>query len=343
VTPRRVPRAVVFGCLGPALGEDERRFFAEADPLGFVLFARNVDTPDQVTGLVGALREAVGRADAPVLIDQEGGRVARLGPPHWRDAPPARRFGELARLDRFVAAEAAALNSRLIAHELTGLGIDVDCLPVLDVPVPGAHDVIGNRAYAEDPDTVAMLGRAACGGLLAGGVLPVIKHIPGHGRARADSHLELAVVEAPLEVLERSDFAPFRALSEMPLAMTAHVVYGAVDGDRPATISPLVIERVIRGAIGFDGLLITDDIAMEALSGTPALRARAAIAAGCDVVLHCTGVLDEMAAVAEAVGPLSEAAQARLAHARALRRAPQPFDVAAARQHVDQLVQSLEA
>jgi beta-N-acetylhexosaminidase len=214
---------------------------------------------------------------------------------------------------------------------------------VLDVPVPGADDVIGDRAFAEDPDTVAVLGRAACGGLLAGGVLPVLKHIPGHGRARADSHREPPLVEAPLEVLERSDFAPFRALSEMPLAMTAHVVYAAVDGERPATVSPPVIERVIRGAIGFDGLLITDDIAMAALSGAPGLRARAAIAAGCDVVLHCSGVLDEMAAVAEAVGPLSEAAQTRLSRARALRRTPQPFDVAAAREHVDHLVGSLAA
>ncbi len=333
------PAAVIFGCAGTRLTEAERRLFAATDPLGFILFGRNVESPEQLAGLVRALREAVGR-QAPVLIDQEGGRVARLGPPHWRAPPPARRFGELARLDRFVAAEATALNSRLIAAELAAAAIDIDCLPVLDLGVPGADAVIGDRAYGEDAELVAMLGRAACGGLLAGGVLPVIKHIPGHGRAGADSHHALPSVHAAREELERTDFAPFRALADMPLAMTAHVVFTAIDGERPATLSPKVIGEVIRGGIGFDGLLLSDDIGMGALSGAPAERTLAALAAGCDVVLHCSGALDEMGAIAATVPRLSEAAEARVARALAARRAPQPFDIAAAEHHVAQVLEA---
>ena len=336
-------RAVIFGCAGLTLAGAERRLFADADPLGFILFKRNLRKPEQARALVASLRAAVGRADAPVLIDQEGGRVARLGRPYWRVAPAAARFGALARIDRFVAAEAAALNSRLIAHELHDLGIDVDCLPVLDVPAAGANAVIGDRAYAADVELVAMLGRAACGGLLAGGVLPVIKHIPGHGRARADSHHALPVVETPLAELDRTDFAPFRALADMPMAMTAHVVYAAVDAERPATISAAVIGEVIRARIGFSGLLLSDDIGMAALSGALGLRARAALAAGCDVVLHCSGDLDEMRQVAGACASMSEAAQARWARAAALRRTPQPFDSARARAHVDELLKGVPA
>ena len=337
------PRAVIFGCAGTELSEQEKAFFAAADPLGFVLFARNIDTPAQVRDLVASLRDAGGRADAFVLIDQEGGRVARLRPPHWRAYPAARWFGELARIDQIVAAEAVALNSRLIAHDLSDLGIDVDCLPVLDVPSADAHDVIGDRAYGIDPRVVATMGRAACGGLLAGGVLPVIKHIPGHGRARADSHKELPIVEAAADELGRIDFEPFRALAEMPIAMTAHVVYSAFDAGAPATTSTRVIDEVIRGSIGFDGLLLSDDLSMEALSGTVASRAEAAIAAGCDVVLHCNGELDEMKAVSAVTNTLNEAANTRVIRARAMKRAPQPFDAAAADSHLAELERGIGA
>ncbi len=331
--------AVIFGCAGLTLSDAERKLFEACDPLGFILFARNLEDPEQVRALVAAMRECVGR-EAPVLIDQEGGRVARLGPPHWREAPAAARFGELAQLDRFVAAEAAALNSRLLADELTALGIDVDCLPVLDVPASGADGVIGDRAYGDTPEVVAMLGRAACGGLLAGGVLPVIKHIPGHGRAGADSHHALPVVTAPRSELEKTDFAPFRALADMPLAMTAHVVYGDIDRVRPATLSQTVIEEVIRGSIGFEGLLMSDDIGMGALSGPVAERGEAALAAGCDVVLHCNGDFDEMQAVADRLPRLHDDGEERLAKALAAKRPPQAFDVAGADSHVTQLLQA---
>ena len=313
------PRAVVFGTAGPVLSPDERRFFREADPLGFILFARNVENPAQVRALIGDLRAAVGRADVPVLIDQEGGRVARLKPPHWRAAPPAKIFGDLYAHDPVRAREAVRINHRLLAAELSALGITVDCAPVLDVPVAGAHDVIGDRAFAHDPAVVADLGRAACDGLLAGGVLPVIKHIPGHGRARADSHKELPAVDASLADMEASDFAPFRALLDAPWAMTAHVLYTALDRDRPATLSPGVIESVIRKRIGFDGVLLSDDIGMSALTGDYRARAESCLRAGCDVVLHCSGDAAEMRAAAEGTGPLSSAAGARVAAAEARR------------------------
>lgn len=337
------PAAAIYGCAGTELTDDERRFFRDADPLGFILFARNVETPDQVKRLVGDMRDSVGRADAPVLIDQEGGRVARLKAPHWREAPPALRFGELAEADRFVAAEAVALNSRLIAGELHALGIDVDCLPVLDIPAPEAHGIIGDRAYGTEPELVAMLGRAACGGLLAGGVLPVVKHMPGHGRARVDSHESLPVVEATFDDLAARDFQPFKALAEMPIAMTAHVVYTDIDPDRPATTSSEVISRVIRGYIGFDGLVLSDDIGMSALSGAMGLRARAALAAGCDVVLHCSGVMDEMIAVAGSVAPMNDASDERFRRARDMVRTPEAFDVAAADHHISELLKATSA
>jgi len=325
-----VPQSVIFGCAGPVLGADERRFFADADPLGFILFARNCQTPDQVRGLVADLREAVGRESAPVLIDQEGGRVARLTPPHWRAAPAASRFAELARADFGKAEEAARVNAHLLAAELADLGITVDCLPVLDVPQPGADPVIGDRAAGDTPTRAALLGRAACQGLLDGGVAPVIKHIPGHGRATVDSHTALPVVDTSRGELERIDFAPFRALREMPWAMTAHVVYTALDPESPATTSAVVVREIIRGAIGFEGLLVTDDLCMGALSGTPGQRAAAALAAGCDVALHCNGVLDEMIDVADACPAMGAQARHRFAHAEAMRPPPQPFDVDAA-------------
>ncbi|MFQ5953648.1 MAG: beta-N-acetylhexosaminidase [Kiloniellales bacterium] len=309
---RAPPRAVILGCAGPALSDAERRLFGDADPLGFILFERNVDTPDRLRRLIAELREAVGRPEAPVLIDQEGGRVARLRPPHWRQAPAASRFGALYARDPGGATEAVRLNARLVAGELRDLGITVNCAPVLDVPVAGAHDVIGDRAFSRHPAAVAELGRATCEGLLSGGVLPVLKHIPGHGRAEADSHVRLPVVEAPLAELEAQDLVPFRALAEMPWAMTAHVVYAAVDAARPATLSRKVIESVIRGAIGFEGVLISDDLAMAALSGRPGERAAGAIAAGCDLVLHCTADIGVMRSVAAAVGRLSGRGWARV-------------------------------
>ena len=324
---RAAPRAVIFGLAGLALSREESRFFAEADPFAFILFARNCAEPAQVRALVESLRATVGRADAPVLIDQEGGRVQRLRPPHWRAAPPAEKIGRLAAIDDARGCQAGWLNARLISAELADLGIDVDCAPVLDVRHPLGHDVIGDRAFGFEPARVAALARATCAGLLDGGVLPILKHIPGHGRAAADSHFSLPVVEAPLAELERSDFAAFRALAEMPLAMTAHVVYSALDPTAPATTSAVVIETVIRRLIGFDGLLISDDLCMRALTGTPGERTRAALAASCDVVLHCNGDLPEMRQVAEACPPLSPAASGRAARALAMSQAPQPFDV----------------
>ncbi len=309
-------RACILGCSGAALTDAEHGFFREADPWGFILFRRNVETPDQVRRLVEALRASVGRADAPVLVDQEGGRVQRLRPPHWPAYPPGGAYGELPPEHRRAM---VWLGARLIAHDLHALGITVDCLPVLDVPAPGAHDVIGDRAYAREPDDVASLGRAAAEGLIAGGVLPVIKHVPGHGRARADSHKRLPVVDATRAELAARDFAPFRALADMPMAMTAHVVYRALDRARPATTSPVVIADIVRGAIGFQGLLISDDLSMNALKGGLGERTTAALAAGCDVALHCNGDAGEIASVVDAAHPLAgqslaraEAALARL-------------------------------
>jgi beta-N-acetylhexosaminidase len=324
------PRAVILGCQGAELTPWEADFFAATDPLGFILFARNCRTPDQVTALVAALRATVGRPDAPVLIDQEGGRVQRLKPPHWRATPPPGRFGDLALADRSRALEAVKLNAQCLAAELTPLGVSVNCLPLLDLRLPEAHENIGDRGFGADPDLVAALGRACCEGLLAGGVLPVIKHVPGHGRATVDSHVSLPRVEAGLAELEQSDFAPFRALRDMPWAMTGHVVYVAVDAQRPATTSPKVIDRVIRGWIGFDGVLVSDDLSMEALDGDLGARTGAALAAGCDIALHCNGRRAEMEAVAAAAGPLSAAALRRLAAAAARVGAPAPAQAEAA-------------
>ncbi|TXL73606.1 beta-N-acetylhexosaminidase [Vineibacter terrae] len=307
-----MPAAVILGCAGPRLSADERAFFRDADPLGFILFARNVATPQQVRALTGDLRDCVGRAEAPVLIDQEGGRVARLKPPYWRVAPPAALFGALHGREPEAAVEATRLNARLIAADLAPLGIDVDCAPVLDVTVAGAHGVIGDRAFGEAPAVVAALGRAQAEGLMAGGVIPVMKHIPGHGRARADSHFELPIVEAGRAELEACDFAPFRALADLPWAMTAHVLYRALSGNQPATTSSAVVRDIIRGHIGFDGLLITDDLSMQALDGTHAERVRAGLAAGCDVALHCNGDMDQMREIAGVVPALTPLAWERV-------------------------------
>jgi beta-N-acetylhexosaminidase len=328
--------ACILGCKGLTLTPDEVALYHDARPWGFILFRRNIDSPAQVRDLTAALRETVERPDAPILIDQEGGRVARLQPPHWRKYPPSRAYGELSANDPLLRREIARLGARLMAHDLADLGINVDCVPVLDVPQPGAHDIIGDRAYAMTAAEIALLGRAAAEGLIAGGVLPVIKHIPGHGRSMADSHEHLPVVDAPLSALEAVDFAPFRVLSDMPMAMSAHVVYTALDPKRPATASRTVISQIIRGAIGFDGLLMTDDLSMKALTGDFADRARTALAAGCDMVLHCNGAMDEMTAVLKGVKPLAGKARRRADAALArLAKVVEPFDAEAGRARFD--------
>lgn len=315
-------RAVIFGCGGTAVSAAERAFFAEANPWGFILFARNVESPAQLRRLTGELRESVGR-DAPVLVDQEGGRVQRLRSPHWRDWRPA--LDEAGGLAPGTRERGLWLRARLIAAELREVGIDVNCAPVLDLAGAGTHGVIRNRCLGSDPDEVARLGRAVAEGLLAGGVLPVVKHMPGQGRASLDSHLSLPEVTADRLELEE-DFAPFRALADLPLAMTAHVVYRALDV-LPATQSPAVV-GLMRDEIGFDGLIMTDDLSMKALAGGFGERARASLAAGCDVVLHCNGDAAEMAAVAAVVPELAGRPAARAATALVLRRAPED-DVAA--------------
>jgi beta-N-acetylhexosaminidase len=327
-----VSAACILGVSGLELTAEERAFFAELRPWGFILFKRNIESPDQVRRLTDSFRELLGRDDVPVLIDQEGGRVQRMGPPHWPKYPSGRAYGEAPAGDPLTRRELTRLGARLMAADLRAVGINVDCVPVLDVPQPGAHAIVGDRAYADDPDTIAVLGRAAAEGLIAGGVLPVIKHMPGHGRAFADSHHDLPVVDAPRPELSGVDFTPFRALSDMPMGMTAHVVYTAVDRKRPGTTSRKVIREVIRQDIGFDGLLMTDDLSMKALSGGFTERAEAALAAGCDVVLHCNGDMDEMQAVAKGVGKLRGAAKRRAGAAMArLARTPEPLDEPAAR------------
>ena len=298
-------KALILGSSGTALTADETAFFRDEQPWGFIVFARNIAEPQQLRDLVAAMRDCAGGRDAPIFIDQEGGRVQRLRPPMAPNYPPASALGALYRHDRDAGLRAAWLMSRLHAFDLLRYGVNADCLPVLDVPVEGAHDVIGNRAYGTDPEIVAAMGRAAMDGLQAGGVLPVVKHIPGHGRAFSDSHHDLPVVDASLEELRAHDFPPFVALRDAPMAMTAHVVYTAIDADRPATTSPRAVGEFIRGELGFDGLLMSDDVSMKALSGDFAARTDAILAAGCDVVLHCNGVMDEMRAVAGRAPALS--------------------------------------
>lgn len=330
------PSAAILGCAGTTLTAEEVAFFKDVKPWGFILFKRNIADPNQVRALTAALRETVGREDAPILIDQEGGRVARLQPPHWRTYPPGRAYGALVANDPLVAREITRLGARLIAHDLHALGINVDCVPVLDVPDPKGHEIIGDRAYGDTPEQVATLGRAAAEGLLAGGVLPIIKHIPGHGRAMADSHLELPVVNAKLAELDARDFAPFRVLSDMPMAMTAHVVYTAIDRKNPATTSKKAIKKIIRESIGFDGLLMSDDLSMKALSGDFKQRAKDSLSAGCDVVLHCNGDMAEMKAVMSGVGRMGKEARRRAqAVMGRLVKVPEPFDVAEARARFD--------
>jgi beta-N-acetylhexosaminidase len=322
----------VFGCAGPTLTDDERRFFESADPLGFILFRRNIENPEQVRSLVAGLRESVGRLDAPVLIDQEGGRVARLSPPHWSALPPARAIGLLAERNRDAGIEAAKATGRVIGAMLADLNIDVACAPVADLLLPETHGVIGDRAYSDDPVLVSIMAKAVCGGLADAGVTPIVKHIPGHGRATADSHLALPRIAASRIELESADFVAFQNAPDTAWAMVAHCVYTAFDEDRAASISPVVISEAIRGSIGFEGLLIADDIGMKALSGALADNAVATLAAGCDVTLHCSGDLAEMTRIAPVVSQLSDAAADRLKRSKEnVRAAKKHIDVAAER------------
>ena len=325
---------MILGALGPRLRPEERAFFADAQPWGFILFARNLETPDQVRRLSDSLRAAVGR-DAPILIDQEGGRVQRIGPPHWRQWLPPLDQMQAAGRD---APRAMYLRSRIIADELRAIGIDVNCAPMADIADPCTHAILRNRCYGTDAATVTQAARAVAEGLLAGGVLPVLKHIPGHGRAFVDSHLSLPVVDDSAETLRARDFAPFRALNDLAIGMTAHIVYSAIDADNPATCSARMI-RLIREDIGFAGLLMTDDISMQAMQGDLPSRCRAALDAGCDLVLHCNGDLHEMRMVADVSGPLTGAARSRADTALEARPAPQPIDIKAAEAELKALLQ----
>ncbi len=298
--------AAIFGVSGQALTSEERAFFRDVQPLGFIVFARNIAEPDQVRRLIEELRASVDHADAPVLIDQEGGRVQRLRPPHWRAAASAATFGTLAAQRASDGRKAVFLNHQLIGAELASLGVDVDCAPLIDVHQPGAHDVIGDRAFGGDPEQVATLGRAAADGLMSAGITPIIKHIPGHGRSMVDSHHDLPRVTTAHDELARIDFVPFQRLADLPWAMTAHIIYEAIDPELPATLSPKVIAEIIRGEIGFSGLLLSDDLSMKALNGGLADLARQSIAAGCDVALHCNGKMEEMLQVAAGAPPLSK-------------------------------------
>jgi beta-N-acetylhexosaminidase len=323
-------RAFITGLAGLVLTDEERAFLRDAQPWAFIVFKRNISAPDQLRQLIGEVRSTLGWS-APALVDQEGGRVQRLAPPDWPEYPPGAAYGALYDRDPRIGVAAARLGGRLIAADLTALGIDVDCLPIADVPVPGADPVVGDRAYGTEPAKVAAIGSAVAEGLSDGGVLPVLKHIPGHGRATADSHASLPVVSASRAALEVTDFAAFRPLAALPLGMTAHVVFTAIDPIAPATTSATIVRDVIRDSIGFEGLLMSDDVSMGALSGSIAERSRAAIAAGCDLVLHCNGDMDEMRAVAKASPVLAGNAARRAAAALAAKRQPKPFDPVKAR------------
>jgi beta-N-acetylhexosaminidase len=338
--------ACILGCAGPTLAAEEAAFFSDAKPWGFILFARNIETADQTRTLIEALRRAIDDEGALVLVDQEGGRVQRLKPPLAKLRPPAARFGELYARDPDAAVEAVFLNHRLLADELAALGFDADCAPCVDLIHAGTHALIGDRSFGGDVDRVNRLGRAAMDGLLAGGVAPIVKHIPGHGRATADSHYDLPVVDTSEQDLIETDFAPFRALADAPMAMTAHVLYSALDDRDCATVSPQVIRSAIRDQIGFDGLLMSDDLSMKALGGTLAERTQRSLEAGCDVVLHGNGALvgepvrdlaAELGAIAKAAPALAGRAAARALAARAAARRVQPFDAAAAEARLAEL------
>jgi beta-N-acetylhexosaminidase len=305
-----IPQAAIYGCEGTVLSDEEKRFFEANQPLGFILFARNCDSPEQIKALTDSFKALLGRDDVPVLIDQEGGRVARLGPPHWRKVPAAKIFADIAEQDIEKARKATYINARLMAEDLRPLGINVDCAPAADLLIEGSHSIIGDRAYGATPEMVAALSREVCSGLMNGGVAPVIKHIPGHGRASVDSHESLPIVDASLDVLRETDFIPFQELNDAPWGMTAHITYTAIDAEQPATLSDKVVQ-LIRNEIGFDGVLLTDDLSMKALKGSFEDRTKRSLDVGCDVVLHCNGKMDEMQAIASAATPMSDVAYAR--------------------------------
>lgn len=328
---------VIFGCQGLELSAEEIAFFREVHPWGFILFARNVDTPDQVRALTASLRDITGRENTPILIDQEGGRVARLKPPHWRAYPKGRVYGDLFKANNDAGLEFAWLGARLIAQELIDVGINVNCLPILDLPIEGSHDVIGDRAYGRGEDVVVPIGRAVANGLLAGGVLPIIKHIPGHGRAGVDSHLELPRVTTSYEELAATDFKPFAALKDIVMAMTAHVIYEAIDDQAPATTSAKVIKDVLRGEIGYQGLIMTDDLSMKALGGTYASRVQASLGAGCDMILHCNGDMAQMNEIAGELSVLSGQPLKRVMAAEKALRTPEDIDLTASLARFEEL------
>lgn len=327
--------ACILGCEGPELGRAEAAFFTQAQPWGFILFGRNIETPAQLRGFCAALRDAVGW-HAPILIDQEGGRVERMGPPHWRHWSPA--LEDASGLEPAALARAMWLRGRLIAADLADVGIDVNCAPLADLLEPETHSILKNRLYGGDVDTVVAAARALAEGQLSGGVLPVLKHLPGYGRAHVDSHKALPRTDVPREALMARDFAPFRLLRDIRMGMTAHMVVSAYD-EAPATCSAVVID-MIRRDLGFDGLLMTDDISMQALSGSVAARSRDAIAAGCDLVLHCNGALEEMRAVADAAGALCATAETRAARALAQRRVPDDLDIGALEEERRRLIET---
>ncbi len=332
-----VARAFITGLAGLSISANERAFLREAQPWGLILFKRNVSTPEQVAGITKSFRDILGW-EAPIFVDQEGGRVQRLGPPHWPAYPAGQRYGDLYDREPATGIAAARLAGHLIAADLRPLGIDVDCLPLADVPVARGDPIIGDRAYGTQPGKVAAIAKAIAEGLQAGGVLPVLKHLPGHGRATVDSHHKLPVVDMDRATLEAVDFAAFRPLAGLPLGMTAHVVFSAIDPVAPATTSVTMVQQVIRGSIGFQGLLMTDDISMNALSGTLAERSRAALTAGCDVVLHCNGDLAEMAAVAGEAPELAGESARRAEVALEVRVVPEEFDTQAARRVFAQIM-----
>lgn len=317
--------AIVLDPVGPSLTEEEKAFFRDLNPFGYILFARHCESPEQIKRLVGELKSLSGRDRLPVFIDQEGGRVARLKPPHWAAYPPAGKFASLAKRDRDKAHKATYLNARLIAHDLYALGITVNCAPLADLPVEGAHDIIGDRAFGREAEQVIFLARAQAAGLMDGGIVPVLKHIPGHGRAFADSHLELPVVRESLEMLRATDFVPFKALANLPMGMTAHVLFTAIDNQHMATLSKKAIE-LIRNELGFKNLLLSDDLSMKAMQGSLDERARQALSAGCDVVLHCNGSLDEKQQAAKGSKPLEGEALIRAEAAMAAVKTPKTLD-----------------
>ena len=329
--------AAIFGMAGVSLTPEEVSFFSRIKPFGFILFARNCESPEQIKNLVRQLKEVSGRDNLPILIDQEGGRVARLKPPHFPLFPPAGAFAQLAGKDMEGAIRATYLNARLIAHELYNLGITVDCAPLADLPIHGAHDVIGDRAFGKTAKQVIELADSFAKGLIDGGVVPVLKHIPGHGRACADSHLELPVVDTSLEILRKTDFVPFKALSHLPMAMTAHVLYTAIDSEKMATVSPATI-KLIREELGFDGLLMSDDLSMKAMKGDFTQRTRDVLSAGCDIVLHCNGDMAEMLAIEKGLLSLSGRALERAEKSMVGAGKAKEFDVAEARVSVNNLL-----